>query len=227
MPGIRAPRLLVLLLIAVQACSSPSSPNPGISEGVIYFASSSGIFRIDPTGTNLERVTNDPGDHDPNISTDGNVLTFTRRGQIAIMDIPSGSVRLLSILSAESPALSPDGASLAYAAIDPSSLTQFDVFIFDMSSGQTRRVAATAAHELHPRWSPGSDSLVFASDFAGTLDVYLLDVNGGSWSRVGQGSDPHWSLSGSKIAYKRRLPIDFRSEIPRVRFSDFHRSSTG
>jgi eukaryotic-like serine/threonine-protein kinase len=77
------------------------------------------------------------------------------------------------------PALSPDGRSLAVSRIDPNT-GRNTLWIYDLASGESRRIGADERNVDGPRWSPDGKKLYYSSDRKGHYDVYSvpLDVPG-------------------------------------------------
>jgi len=94
-----------------------------------------------------------------------------------------------------SPAVSPDGASIAFTALG-------DLWIMPVG-GEPRRLTDDPWVEFDAAWSPDGSSLAFSSDRAGEIDVWVHDVASGRDRQVtrGGGSGPAWSPDGSEIAY--------------------------
>jgi TolB protein len=58
--------------------------------------------------------------------------------------------------------------------------------------------------DVEPAWSPDGKRIAFASDRAGSLDIYVMDADGSNPVRRTQGglnSSPAWSPDGKKIAF--------------------------
>jgi Tol biopolymer transport system component/imidazolonepropionase-like amidohydrolase len=94
-----------------------------------------------------------------------------------------------------SPALSPDGNSVLFAALG-------DLWTMVIGAPAVR-LTDDAYVEVDPAWSPDGSQIVYASDREGDTDLYLRDVSSGSERRLttGGGSMPAWSPDGSEIAF--------------------------
>jgi Tol biopolymer transport system component/serine/threonine protein kinase len=70
--------------------------------------------------------------------------------------------------------------------------------------GRPHRVTSGEGWEGHPALSPDGSRIAYASDGSGNLDVYVVDVNGGTPFRVTTGdedeSQPCWFPGGSSLA---------------------------
>jgi tricorn protease len=69
-------------------------------------------------------------------------------------------------------AISPDGKSIAFSF-------RGDIFTVPVSGGQAVQITSNAAYDSYPVWSPDSKQLIFASGREGSLDIYLVNSNGG------------------------------------------------
>ncbi len=95
------------------------------------------------------------------------------------------------------PAVSPDGRSIAYIALG-------DLWILRIGQAPFR-LTDDAAVELEPAWSPDGAQIAFASDRGGHMDIWIHDVASGSQTQLTHtreaASAPAWSPDGSHIAY--------------------------
>jgi TolB protein len=110
-----------------------------------------------------------------------------------------------------SPALSPDGRTLAFAS---DRNAYWDIYLLDLDSGQVNRLTDTPAYDSSPRWSPDSLWIVFDSYIDGSLDIVIAStVNIGETIRLTDtaASDQHpsWSPNGRQIAFASDRSGDF------------------
>lgn len=82
---------------------------------------------------------------------------------------PAGAER---VRLAESPSLSPDGSTLAFA-------WRGDVWLAPAGGGAARRLTSHPATERHPRFAPDGRALAFTSNRTGTDQVYVQALAGG------------------------------------------------
>ena len=74
-------------------------------------------------------------------------------------------------------AISPDGQTIAFSY-------KGDLFTVPVQGGTAHQVTTNAAYDAYPVWSTDGQSLAFASAREGSLDVYLIDKNGGTPKRL-------------------------------------------
>ncbi|MBI4539343.1 MAG: PD40 domain-containing protein [Gemmatimonadetes bacterium] len=97
------------------------------------------------------------------------------------------------------PAVSPAGDRIAFTALG-------DLWLLDTrSGGEPRRLTRDPYVDGDPAWSPDGRRLAYASDRAGSLDIWVRDVASGQDLRLTElaGSEvaPAWSPDGSRIAF--------------------------
>jgi Tol biopolymer transport system component len=99
------------------------------------------------------------------------------------------------------PVLSPDGSRIAFAALG-------DLWVAEVDSDELRPLTRDFFLEADPCWSPDGTEIVFASDRAGTMDLWIvradasLDGQARQLTR-GKGAEagPAWSPDGRQIAF--------------------------
>ncbi len=97
------------------------------------------------------------------------------------------------------PMLSPDGKSIAFAALG-------DIYVMPVTGGTPKNLTHDAAFDTDPAWSPDGNSLVYTSDKAGgLLQLWLRDMRSGSERQIThlttQPISPTFSPDGKRIAY--------------------------
>ena len=112
------------------------------------------------------------------------------------------AVRVTSALGVEYPALSPDGARLAYSSEESGTA---DIWVLELGSGQAvNRTAGRPGSDTWPQWSPDGRQVAFHSTAGGESAIWVMDAFAGAPRRVatvGVISFPHWSADGSGLAY--------------------------
>jgi TolB protein len=112
--------------------------------------------------------------------------------------------------SADQPAFSRDGRTLAFSRIGRS--ITWDVCLLDRQTHAVRCIVRTPAIERDPAWEPNGRRLVLTSDHAGgtigARSLYLVAPRGSDLFRLtGPGTDassPAWSPDGRTIVFVRR-----------------------
>jgi Tol biopolymer transport system component/DNA-binding winged helix-turn-helix (wHTH) protein len=99
------------------------------------------------------------------------------------------------------PALSPDGALVAYAS-DRAGANNFDIWVQPIAGGNAARITSDAGDEIEPSFSPDGTSIVFAK--AETGGIYIIGTLGGEPRQVvaaNRAHMPHFSPDGRSVVY--------------------------
>jgi TolB protein len=102
------------------------------------------------------------------------------------------------------PAISPDGAQLAFSSRRNG---YWDIYIWNLRENTLTRITDTPEYEGAPCWSPDGLWLAYETYAAGNLDIYiqsLSDLNSAPLQLTddpGQDFAPAWSPEGRKIAF--------------------------
>jgi Tol biopolymer transport system component len=99
------------------------------------------------------------------------------------------------------PALSPDGNSIVFEALNQFWLMEI--------GGKPRQLTHDNFYKQSPAWSPDGKQIAFSSDKAGTADIYIYDLAAQTERRVTSLNDsaeldPAWSPDGKKIAFLKQ-----------------------
>jgi len=109
-----------------------------------------------------------------------------------------------------SPALSPDGSTIAFAG---SAKGNTDIYTIGANGGSLRRLTTSRALEASPAWSPTGRQILYTSDLTGNPQIYVMDAEGTGSRRVtfaGNWNDEAtFSPDGSHIAFACRNEGDF------------------
>lgn len=75
------------------------------------------------------------------------------------------------------PAISPDGETIVFSY-------KGDLFCVPTTGGSARQLTTNAAYDSQPIWSPDGQKIAFVSDREGSLDIYVVNRNGGTPKRL-------------------------------------------
>ena len=75
------------------------------------------------------------------------------------------------------PAISPDGSTIVFAY-------KGDIYSVPSQGGEARQLTTNAAFDSYPIWSLDGKKIAFASNREGSMDVYVINANGGAPTRL-------------------------------------------
>jgi Tol biopolymer transport system component/predicted Ser/Thr protein kinase len=101
------------------------------------------------------------------------------------------------------PAISPDGKLVAFQRENN---TGSDLWVLDLNRGTETRFTSDPSSNVAPVWSPGGDSIVFASNRSGVYNLYQKTANGSGrevrlLTNTITDSPEQWSRDGRFILY--------------------------
>jgi len=228
-----SPPFRPLLISLALAASAPGMMHgQAACEGRIAFVSERdgvrGIWVMQADGSQLRRLTSDPGDGQPVWSPDGARIAFqaTRDADVRtldqyglamhrmmyVMDANGGNVRRLTDTPAASLRWSPDAQHIAFqsSAEDEAnwhieSVVSNAIYVIDADGRRQRRVTDLEHRHAFAAWSPDSRRVAFASDRDADWEIYVVDIEGGPerrlTNRAGPDRYPVWSPDGRLLAY--------------------------
>jgi TolB protein len=171
------------------------------------------IFRADPDGSNLVRLTNTPGyDAEGSYSPDGQRIVFTsfRDGdaEIYIMDADGQHPRRITHAKGYDggPFFSPDGQRLVYRS-DRKDNDCLQIYINNVEGTAERALTDNEFVNWGPFWHPDNQHIIYATSRHGhqNYELYLMDVNTGAEQRITfrEGFDglPVFSAEGKRLMW--------------------------
>ena len=227
--------LLLTLLVATVAFigTRPSQPPLGAAtNGLLAFASGGDIVVVEPDGSGRRTLISVPSElGGMAYSPDGRRLAYWSRALagapwdlIAVDSDGANPVTVASGItqSGSLPAWSPDGATIAYSALDPqvdgsSSCASYGngsfctsrIFLAAADGSGARRVGDPNLDARSPDWSPDGSKIAFGGGGASPsvgVHLYLMDADGSNVRQLSDvvGSDwafvrVDWSHDGTKI----------------------------
>ena len=101
-----------------------------------------------------------------------------------------------------SPAWSPDGTKIAYAAF---SQRRPAIFIQDVASGRREKVSSSKGINGAPDWSPDGRFLAMTLSKDGNPEIYILELATKRWTRVTDhyaiDTEPRWNPTGDYLIF--------------------------
>jgi Tol biopolymer transport system component len=125
-----------------------------------------------------------------------------------VTDTADGTIRQLtaSTVDEASPAVSPDGKSIAFAT----GSDDFDLISIALDGGDIRPLLASARTEMTPAWSPDGKQYAYVTDARGPREIWVRGLDQG-WARPLVARDaarpaalfrPYFSPDGHRIVYE-------------------------
>ncbi|SPF38561.1 Protein TolB [Syntrophobacter sp. SbD1] len=100
-----------------------------------------------------------------------------------------------------SPSWSPDGQKFAYVSNEAGNP---QIYIFDVNSGQKKRLTFSGNYNTSPSWSPKGDLIAYSSGEGGGFNICIIKPDGSGNRELtsgGRNEAPRWSPDGRMIAY--------------------------
>jgi Tol biopolymer transport system component len=168
----------------------------------------SNLFVMRPDGSRQQNLTKNDVDH--------RVVTWTTDGRVLMYE-GTGNTYLLKLIDPADPksayavsdqrlynaALSPDGKRIAFDDFR-------SVSVMDAGDQTTTRLTPSVERlsNQQPAWSPDGKRIAFVSNRDGAADVYVMEADGASPTRLSNGGPsakaPAWSPDGTHIAFLRQ-----------------------
>jgi dipeptidyl aminopeptidase/acylaminoacyl peptidase len=138
------------------------------------------------------------------------LLAVTLPSALGAQGNPPGWTALewMMLKSAEWPAISPDGGTVAYRVYESNweqKATYAQLWTVSTSTGQRRQLTTGKGPSWAPAWSPDSRVIAYLSNQEKGTQVYLIPAGGGEPIQLTNASNGvdgfRWSPDGSRIAY--------------------------
>jgi len=151
------------------------------------------LYEMDLDGRNVKRVTNYfSWDTYPDISPDGNKITFRRRTVDTVMgkEIGNSEVFIANRDGSEAynlsnhpaydgwPAWSPDGKKIAFAS-DRERTENWQIYIIDIDGNNLTRISdfdSQGAAFAKPQWSPLGDKILCTRSKDGNVEIFIIEL---------------------------------------------------
>ncbi len=165
------------------------------------------IYLLDLKGASEKKVfsssgTNMAGDF---ISNKEILISSTRDGNPDIFLYNIEETRLKKLTSSRSievsPAISPDGRSIAFVSNRDGTP---QIFIMDRDGHNIRRLTFHGSYNTSPAWSPRGDKIVFSGRVSGKNQVFIIDPDSSNLVQLtdpGNNEDPCFSPDGRYIVF--------------------------
>ncbi len=140
-------------------------------------------------------------------------VTLTKDGgqDIYLVSPGSQSARKLGVGSggsiSVSPDWAPDGNKFVYVSNESGNP---QIYTFDVSTGQKKRLTFSGKYNTSPSWSPKGDWIAYAAGEGGEYNICIIRTDGSenhALTSGGRNESPCWSPDGRMIAYSSRAAI--------------------
>jgi TolB protein len=188
------------------------------------------IWTVSIDGARPRRITNTPTDADPAWSADGWIYFIRWFANSfgedcgSIFRVRPDGTRLSRVTKGApnhmTPAVSPDGALLAFADVDlcAGGAAKLALGVVDTKGrpapGSARLKRVTRGSSWQPTWSPDGKQIAF-SWLGSSAELFVIDANGTKLRRVGRDlgrgelGEPAWSPDGEWIAFAAEIGTSY------------------
>ncbi|MBA3272225.1 MAG: S9 family peptidase [Acidobacteria bacterium] len=140
------------------------------------------------------------------------MLAWFTAGLSAQSPVPPTIDDLLNLKRVGSPAISPDGASVAYTVRETNwDDNEYKTEVWVGNASGTRRLTNAKKSSLQPAWSPDGNWIAFVSDRDGKRQLYQIAMAGGEAQKLTSGTEAinnfAWSPDGTRIAFTMPDPV--------------------
>lgn len=221
---VRVSPIAAAIALSGVACERPMPSGPwqasqalhsvGVQGGppgsVVFHSGRAGnldIYRMNPDGSGVERLTDNPAEDSwPDISPNGRYVAFasTRTGnrEIFVLDLRDGTLLNVSQSTGDDnwPRWSPNGHEIAFHSNRDGN---YEIYVVSADGTGLRRVTNNSLLDQWPDWSPNGKEIAFRRG----VDVYAIDANGEELNprRLTNlptlDQMPAWSPNGKQIVF--------------------------
>jgi len=201
----------------------PASNEPAYSRSERYqwgFDEHMDIFRADPDGSNLQRLTEAPGyDAEGSYSPDGSKIVFTSfrdgNGEIYVMDADGSNLQRITNAPGYDggPFFSPDGEWIVYRS-DRKENDRLQIFLNNVEGTDERQLTDDDHVNWGPYFHPDGRHIAYATSRHGhhNYEIYLHEIETGEETRLthAPGFDglPVFSPDGTKLLWTSKGRTD-------------------
>lgn len=122
------------------------------------------------------------------------------------------------------PQISPDGKSILIVVSKPDFVenkNKNDIYLIDISTGNSKRITFNRSNVSHPRWSPSGDRIAFIANDTkqniSTNQIFIISVGGGEAMKLSDSTTGvqqfSWSPDGNSIAFVQEDEPENKKEI--------------
>lgn len=205
-------------LASAPPATIPPTPDPATPHGKIAYVCQ--IFKvrvgdqiciINADGSGQRRLTTEDYTRHfyPSMAPDGASIVYAQFARENIYDIyeitldgePTQLTDGLGVLTA--PEISPNGDRIAFTHWTPAS--DHAIWVMNRDGSNPRQVTPSG---WDPTWSPDGEEILFASDHNGSIQMYTINIDGGSPRQVNAMDHlrgrTDWSTRGEIVTYSGR-----------------------
>ncbi|MBC7234300.1 MAG: PD40 domain-containing protein [Chloroflexi bacterium] len=176
------------------------------------------VYAFAAGGSNLRRLTDSAGwDGAPSLGRLCGYVAFEseRDGSLDLYIMDRNGGNLQQLIDEEEgdywPALSPDGARVAFRRGGDTDYAQAELYLLRLSDRALTRLTDNSAYDDRPTWSPDGSKLAFISDRleADTDTIWVMNADGSDPQQLlaePVASSPKWSPSGERLAFAAYPP---------------------